>query len=86
MELQRYREELLKGARPALVVNEGRKWMQVLVVDHGKLRMVRRALTEKQHMTPLVTNERKAKASFRRMAKQRGTPRKVREFLQEALA
>jgi len=43
-------------------------------------------LTEKQHMTPLATNERKAKASFRRMAKRRGTPRKVREFLKEALA
>lgn len=85
MQLQRYREELLKGARPALVINEGRKWMQVLVVEKGGLKMVRRPITEKQHMTPLPTNERKAKASWRRMARKPGTSRKIRQAVQEAV-
>lgn len=84
MELLRYREELLKGARPAIVVAEGRKWMKVLIVDSGKLRVVRRPLTEKAHMTPLQTNERKARASLRRLARKRGTPRVIREFVKEA--
>lgn len=84
MELMRYREELLKGARPALVVAEGRKWMKVLVVDHGRLRVVRRPLTEKAHMTPLRTNERKALASLRRLARRRGTSRTIREAVKEA--
>jgi len=78
MELKRYHEELLKGARPALVVNEGRKWMQVLVVDKGRLKMLRRPTTEKAFMTPLATNERKAKASLRRLARKRGTSRNIR--------
>ena len=85
MQLQRYHEELLKGARVALVINEGRKWMQVLVIDKGRLKMVRRPVTEKQYMTPLQTNERKAKASFRRMARKRGTSRKIRQAIKEAV-
>lgn len=85
MELLRYREELLLGARPAMVMSEGRKWMNVLVIDKGKLHKVRRPLTEKQFMTPLATNERKAKASLRRMARRRGTSRVIRDYLKEAL-
>ena len=61
MQLMRYREELLAGARPALV------------------------MTEKQHMTPLATNERRARASWRRMARKRGTSRAIRDFLKENL-
>lgn len=85
MELQRYREQLLLGARPALVMSEGRKWMDVLVIDKGKLHKIRRLLTEKQFMTPLATNERKAKASLRRMARKSGTSRVIRNYLKEAL-
>jgi len=84
MELLRYHEELLKGFRPALVVAEGRKWMKVLVVDSGKLRIVRRPLTEKAFMSPMKTNERKALASLRRLARKRGTSRTVRDAVKEA--
>ena len=34
MDLMRYREEY-GGARPALIMNQGRKWMTLLVVDNG---------------------------------------------------
>ena len=84
MELLRYREAMLKGCRSALIVDEGRKWMKVLVVDSGRLRVVRRPLSEKAHMTPLKTNERKALASLRRMARKRGTPRIIRDYVKEA--
>ena len=78
MELMLYREELLRGNRPAVIVKEARKWMDVLVIDAGKLRIVKRPLTEKEFMSPLATNERKAMASLRRIARKRGTSRKVR--------
>ena len=77
MELVRYREELLKGVRPALIVKEGRKWMQLAVIDQGKLRMTKRPMTDRQYMTPLELN-RKTKASLRRLARKRGTSRTVR--------
>lgn len=86
MELMRYHEELLLGYRPALVLNEGRKWMDLLVVDHGRLRILKRSLDEKKYMTPLVTNERKAKASIRRLARKKGTSKRIREAVKECVA
>ena len=76
MQLQRYHTE--QGVVTALVVKEARKWMTVLVVDAGRLRLIREPITEKQYMTPALTNERKALASLRRLARKRGTSRKVR--------
>ena len=76
MNLQRYRTE--QGVITALVVKEAPKWMTVLVVDAGRLRLIREPVTEKQYMTSLQTNERKAKASLRRLARKRGTSRKIR--------
>ena len=77
MELQRYHDED-QTVRTALIAKEGRKWMQVLIVKSGRLKMIRRPLTDKDHMSPLRTNERKARASLRRLARKRGTSRIIR--------
>ena len=77
MELQRYQGPMLDGFRTALVAKEGRKWMQIVVVEAGHLKMIKRPLTDKDHMTPIAWN-RKSKASMRRLARKRGTPRTVR--------
>jgi len=82
MELQRYQQPLLGGFRAALVAKEGRKWMQVVVVDGGSLKMIRRPLTEKDHMTTVAWNS-KSKASMRRLARKRGTARAVRAAVKE---
>ena len=82
MELMRYQEPLLGGFRSALVASEGRKWMQVVVVNAGNLKMIRRPLTEKDHMTPVAWN-RKNKASMRRLARKRGTARNIRAAVKE---
>ena len=82
MELQRYQEPLLGGFRAALVAKEGRKWMSVVVVDGGKLRMIRRPLSEKDHMAPVAWN-RKSKASMRRLARIKGTSRTIRAAVKE---
>ena len=82
MELQRYQEALLGGFRSALVAKEGRKWMSVVVVESGRLKMIRRPLTEKDHMTPVAWN-RKPKASMRRLARKRGTSRDIRAAIKE---
>ena len=82
MELMRYQEPLLGGFRSALVASEGRKWMQVVVVDAGKLKMIRRPLTEKAFMVPMAWN-RKNKASMRQLARKRGTAAKVRAAVKE---
>jgi len=77
MELQRYQGPELDGFRTALVAKEGRKWMSVVVVEAGHLKMVKRPLTDKDHMTPIAWN-RKSKASMRRLARKRGTSRTIR--------
>ena len=77
MELKLYQDEDQRF-RTALVAKEGRKWMSVVVVDVDRLKIVRRPLTDKGYMKPLQTNERKAKASLRRLARKRGTPRLAR--------
>jgi len=82
MELMRYQEELLTGFRPALVASEGRKWMKVVVIDKGQLKMVRRPMTEQQYMTPMSMN-RKERASLRRLARKRGTSRAIRAAVKE---
>ncbi len=76
MQLQHYHTE--QGMVTALIVSEARKWMTVLVVDGGRLRIIQEPVTEKQYMVPAQTNERKAKASLRRLARKRGTSRAIR--------
>ena len=76
MNLQRYRTD--EGCQTALIVETARKWMRVLVVDAGRLRIIRAPVSDQQHMTPLQTNQRKAIASLRRLARKRGTSRKIR--------
>ncbi|MHC4413281.1 MAG: hypothetical protein ACYSW6_10010 [Planctomycetota bacterium] len=85
MELLTYRDTD-NLARVALIANEGRKWMSVLIVKDGGLKIVRRELGEKKYMAPCATNERKAKASIRRLARKAGTPRKIRNTVKEVLA
>ncbi len=82
MELMSYQEPLLGGFRTALVAKQGRKWMKIVVVEAGRLKMVRRPLTDKDHMTPVAWN-RKSKASMRRLARIKGTARNVREAVKE---
>lgn len=82
MELMSYQEPLLGGFRQAMVAKQGRKWMQVVVVDGGRLKMIRRPLTEKDHMRPVAWN-RKSKASMRRLARKKGTARNVRAAVKE---
>jgi hypothetical protein len=82
MQLMRYQEPMLGGFRSALVASEGRKWMQVVVIEGGKLKMIKRLLTEKDHMVPMAWN-RKSKASMRQMARRRGTARNVRAAVKE---
>lgn len=77
MELKLYQDEDQRF-RTALVAKEGRKWMSVVIVDVDRLKIVRRPLTDKSYMKPLQTNERKSKASLRRLARKRGTPRLAR--------
>ena len=84
MDLMRYREEY-GGARPALIMNQGRKWMTLLVVDNGRLKTKRIPMTDAQYLSPIPTNYRKARASWRRMAKKRGTSKRIRNYLQESL-
>ena len=81
MNLQRYHTE--DGMVTALIVSEAHKWMTVLVVDGGRLRLVRELVTEKQFMVPAQTNERKALASLRRLARKRGTSRAIRTAIAE---
>ncbi len=76
MQLQRYHDGT--GFRTALVAKEGRKWMEVLIIDGGRLKVIRCLLSEQRYMTPIQTNERKAKASLRRLARKRGTSRTIR--------
>ena len=40
MQLQRYHDQT--GFRTALVIKEGRKWMNVLVISEGQLQITRR--------------------------------------------
>lgn len=81
MNLQRYHTE--QGMVTALIVSEAGKRMTVLVIDRGRLRLIREPVSEKQYMVPAQTNERKAKASLRRLARKRGTPRKIRAAIAE---
>ncbi len=76
MQLQRYHDG--HQFRSALIAKEGRKWMQVLVISAGRLKMLRKPLTDKGYMSPMPTNERKARASLRRLARKRGTARDIR--------
>ena len=89
MQLQRYHDYAVTAAgthsefRTALVAREGHKWMTLLVISDGQLKLIRRPLTDACYLTPLQTNERKAKASLRRLARKRGTSRKIRAAIAE---
>ena len=76
MELQQY-HDTDQRFRTALIAKEGRKWMQVVVVDAGSLKMIRRPLADKEYMSTIPAN-RKALASMRRLARKRGTSRNIR--------
>ena len=77
MQLQRYQYDPMRVCL-ALIVKEGRKWMQLLIIKGGRLKMIRCPMTAKDHMSPIQTNERKARATLRRLARKRGTPRNIR--------
>ncbi len=81
MELQRYQDQDNKY-RTAMVTKEGRVWMQVLMVNEGALKIVKRPMTDRRHMIPLPWNK-KNKASLRRLARKRGTSRAVRAAVKE---
>ena len=80
--LQRYRD--VGQTRIAMVVKTGRKWMQVLVIDSGRLRMVKRPLSDLDYMERIEAS-RKTTASLRRLARQHGTARNIRDFLRATL-
>lgn len=84
MELHRYHDED-ERFRTALITKEGTKWMRVLVIDGGRLRMISRPLTDKAHMATMTTNERKSRATFRRLARLKGTSREIRRVVKEAV-
>ena len=71
--------------RTALIVKQNRKWMQLLVIEGGRLKLINRLMTEQRHMTDIACDDRRVKASLRRLARLRGTPRTVRDALQNAL-
>lgn len=84
MNLMRYKD--LDGRmHPILIIKEGRKWMSFLIIRGGSLKTVRKPVTEKKYMAPLQTNERKAKASLRRMARKPGTSRIIKQAIKENL-
>lgn len=84
MSLQSYHDEDNRQ-RTALIVKEGRKWMSLLIVRGGRLEMIQRPLTDQRYMTPAPGNQRKAAASMRRLARKRGTSRKIRRALADRL-
>ena len=81
MELQRYLDQDNKY-RTAMIANKGRKWMLVLEVKDGALKLVKRPMTDTKYMTPMPWT-RKSKASLRRLARRRGTSRAVRLAVKE---
>ena len=92
MNLQQYHDlrktksgRIYSEQRSALVITEGTKWMTLLVVQNGRLVKIRRPLTEQRYMTPLHGKEHKLKATLRRLARQRGTSKQIREALAAGL-
>tara|TARA_R110000823_G_scaffold178830_1_gene311258 strand:- start:16 stop:327 length:312 start_codon:yes stop_codon:yes gene_type:complete len=83
LDIKNYRD--YEQTRTAIIVSTGRKWMKVLVVEAGKLKIVRRPLSDLSYMTSAIINQRKEKATLRRMARRRGTAKAVRSFLGELL-
>ena len=81
LDLKRYRDS--EQCRSALIVSTGRKWMKVLVVEAGKLKIVRRRLSDMKYMESMEIKQRKTKATLRRMARRRGTSRAGRTFVRE---
>lgn len=69
------------GFVTALTIKKARKWMRLLIVDGGRLRIIRCLASEESYMSPLSTNDRKAKASLRRLARKRGTSRAIRAVI-----
>jgi hypothetical protein len=82
LDIKSYRD--YEQQRTAIIVSTGRKWMKVLVVEAGRLKIVRRPLSDMSLMTLAITNQRKSKATLRRLARKRGTPQAVRSFLGSA--
>ncbi len=80
MELQTYHDQ--RQIRTAMITKEGRKWMNVLVIDGGSLKIVKRPMADRQKMATIPWT-RKNKASLRRLARRRGTSRAVRAAVKE---
>ena len=91
MDLMRFRDQqktrghVVEQFRTALVVEKGRKWMTLLVIREGRLALIRRLLSDQRYMDPIQCNQRRAKASLRRLGRKRGTHRKIRQALEVLL-
>mgnify|MGYP003649732252 FL=1 len=83
LDIKNYRD--YEQTRIAIIVSTGSKWMKVMVVEAGRLKIVRRPLSDMSYMTSAITDQRKSKATLRRMARRRGTAKAVRSFLGELL-
>ena len=79
LDIKNYRD--YEQTRTAIIVSTGSKWMKVLVVEAGRLKIVRRPLSDMSYMTSAITDQRKSKATLRRMARRRGTAKAVRVFV-----
>ena len=80
MQLQRYHDT--DQCRIAMITQEGRIWMRVMVIDGGGLKIVKRPMADQQYMRSLPWT-RKNKASIRRLARKKGTTRAVRKAVKE---
>lgn len=91
MNLMRFRDQqktrghVFEQFRTALLVEEGRKWMTLLVIRDGRLALIRRPRSDQKYMDPIQCNQRRAKASLRRLGRKRGTSRKIRQALEATL-
>jgi|Cruoilmetagenom7_1024161.scaffolds.fasta_scaffold03732_6 hypothetical protein len=74
--------------RCAVVLSVARKWMRIGVVEAGKIKVKRVPITERKYFRVPDRGKRqirKENASLRRMARQKGVSKKVREEITEAL-
>lgn len=80
--LTRYTDQS-SSSRTAIVLDRGRKWMHVALVEGDGYRKAKLPLTEERYMVPL-TMTRKTRAAINRIAK-RTTNRALRKLVLEAV-
>lgn len=83
-----YRYKTNEGTRCALVLSVGRKWMRVGLVEPNLIKAKKVPISEQRWLEPLDMGkgqERKAKATVRRLARKKGHTKKLREEIAEAL-